>query len=160
MQDWREGEGLEYVVATTELPALDRSTYGMLVSDETGATIFDSRFVERAIRIKDYVTISEADITACVTLGTPFDYPLRQPIANPYIGGDTLLGYNVSFSGRNHDFFYPTLRILNNTSANPTLRMTRKQYRFVSRATRITLPGGSRGAHGATFLIADIEQEN
>ena len=159
MANWREPEGLQYVVATTEEPSLDGSTYGMLVRDEDGATIFDSRYVERALRIKAYITITEEELTDCLVNGTTYNYTIRQPILNPYIGGDTLLGYNVDFNGRNHDFFYPNLRIINNTSANPTLILSRQQYRFISRATRITLPGGSRGAHGATFLIADIEDE-
>ena len=77
MQDWREGEGLEYVVATTQTPAVDSSTYGMNVADEDGNTIFDSRFVQQAIRVKDYITITDTQITDCLVNGTTYDYPIR-----------------------------------------------------------------------------------
>ena len=156
MQDWREGEGLEYVVCTTQQPALDGTGVGLNVEDADGNNIFDSRYVQRALRIKDYITITDTQITDCLTNGTAYDFTLRTPIANPYIGGDSFLGYRVNFSGNNHDFFYPTLRVLNNTSANPTLRMTRKQYRFVSRSGNITLPGGSQNSRTSTLLLADV----
>ena len=156
MQDWREGEGLEYVVGTTQVPALDGSEYGMVVRDEDNNTIFDTRFVQNAIRIKDYITITSGEIDDCLENDATYDYTIRTPVNTPYIGGDSFLGYNVSFSGNNHDYFYPTLRVLNNTSANPTLRMTRKQYRFRSRSDSITLPGGSQNSRTGTYLIADI----
>lgn len=156
MQDWREGEGLEYVVCTTEQPSLDSSGFGMNVRDEDNNVIFDSRYVQRALRIKDYITITDTQIDDCLQNGTTYDYTVRTPIANPYIGGDSFLGYRVNFSGRNHNYTYPILRLLNGNTANPTLRMTRKEYRFVSRSSSITLPGGSQNSRTSTLLLADV----
>ena len=156
MQDWREGEGLEFVVCTTRPPTLDSSGYGINVQDADGDVIFDSRFVQRALRIKDYITITDTQIDDCLQNGTQYDYPIRTPIANPYIGGDSFLGYRVNFSGRNHNYTYPTLRVINGTSSSPILRMTRKEYRFISRSSSITLPGGSQNSRTSTLLLADV----
>ena len=91
--------------------------------------IFDSRFNAKAIRVKDYVTVTAAQFEDCLENGTTYNFTLRQAISNPYVGGDPQM--NTRNDVVNNDGFYwyrPTFKLTSSTN----LRMYRTVYKWSS----------------------------
>ena len=153
VQGWyADGDGQEYKVLTTQTPSVS-GTYGLQVLNDDGSVRYDSRYTSKAARIKAFVHISESDMNDCLTNGTTYNYPLRQNVANPWIGGDTLNSQIRVLSGRNSTWHYPRLQIVNINGVD-NLRLSRTFYRYVSKGT---MNGPYHSDFNAgTYLIADM----
>jgi|11_taG_2_1085331.scaffolds.fasta_scaffold02048_2 hypothetical protein len=152
-QSWyADGDGQQYKVLTTEKPSVSGS-YGMEVMDASGSTIYDSRYTEKAARIKDHIHISASDMSDCLSNGTVYNYPLRQNISNPYIGGDTLNSSIRVLSGKTSTWTYPRLQVVT-ISGVDNLRLSRTRYRYVSKGS-MSGPTAQNFQRG-TYLIADL----
>ena len=118
--------GIQYVIAGTEKPNLSSDTYGMQVYDGDGNIHYDTRYETSALAIKDYVNITAAQFQDCIENGTTYNFTLRQPISNAYVGGGVQGNYKNQSGGGNHYMWRPTFKMTSTTN----LRMYRTQYRF------------------------------
>ena len=127
------GASVDYVVATTKPPNVAAEDYGMQVFDENSDKIYDTRYVEAAVGIKDYVRITEAQAQDCVQNGTTYNFTLRQAIdpSKAYLGGGSFNSYrNRWVNGTGHIWDVPTLKMTSSTN----LQMYRTTYQHSSSA--------------------------
>ena len=121
--------GISYVMATTEKPTKDLSAHGLQIDDASGSEIYDTRYDEKAVRIKDHVYISSGDLYDVLFTGATKTYTLRQSVTTPYIGGSPFVNWrwiraNTGSSGRQvYRMSYPKL-----TVSGTTLTMSRTEY--------------------------------
>jgi len=117
-----------YIVAWNKVPTTT-SGYGMEVLDSNSDKIFDSRFNAKAIRVKDYVTITAAQFEDCLENGTTYNFTLRQAISNPYVGGDPQMNTRNDVINNNGFYWYrPTFKLTTSTN----LQMYRTVYKYNS----------------------------
>lgn len=125
------GSGVDYIVATTKPPAVSAESYGMQVFDADVNLIYDTRYVEAAVGIKDYLRITESQVQGCIQNGTTYNFTLRQPIdpTKAYLGGGSFNSYkNQWISGQGHYWDVPTLKMTSSTN----LQMYRTRYKFAN----------------------------
>lgn len=119
-----------YIVAWDKVPTTT-SGYGMEVLDSNSDKIFDSRFNAKAIRVKDYVTVTAAQFEDCLENGTTYNFTLRQAISNPYVGGDPQMNTRNDVVNNNGFYWYrPTFKLTSSTN----LRMYRTVYKWSNTA--------------------------
>lgn len=133
--------GIDYVVAWDKKPPLTSDTYGMQVLNGDGSTHYDTRFSIKALRIKDYVRITASEFQDCLDNGTTYDFTLRQPISNAYIGGGAQYNFKDQWVYRNGHYYYrPTFKMTSTTN----LRMYRTTYKYSSGGN---IPAGVRSRY-------------
>ena len=119
-----------YIVAWNKVPTTT-SGYGMEVLDSNSDKIFDSRFNAKAIRVKDYVTVTAAQFEDCLENNTTYNFTLRQAISNPYVGGDPQMNTRNDVVNRNGFYWYrPTFKLTSSTN----LQMYRTVYKWSNTA--------------------------
>lgn len=141
------GGTLSYVLARTSKPGPATSdTHGMLMFDENGNNVFDSRY--EVFGVKDHVFIPRSDLNDVMYNNAVREYPLRTTFSNPYISsGD----YNSArYIGGDPIFlYYPLLQIVNGN----TLRISRAGYYLTPSGTGAIDYGY---AHDSTVFIAEV----
>jgi len=120
-----------YIVAWNKVPSVAAESYGMQSNDANGDVIFDSRFNAKAIRVKDYVTVTAAQFEDCLENNTTYNFTLRQAITNPYVGGDPQMNTRNDVVNRNGFYWYrPTFKLTTSTN----LQMYRTVYKWNNNA--------------------------
>jgi hypothetical protein len=120
--------GINYVVATTKKPSVSSDQSGMQIFNEDGSVRFDSRYQDKTLTIKDYIRITASQFQDCIENGTTYDFTLRQPINNAYVGGGVQGNFKNQSGGSTHYMWRPTFKMTSPTN----LRMYRTQYRYSS----------------------------
>lgn len=125
------GTPTEYIVGTTKKPSVGAETYGMQVFDESSNEIYDTRYVNQALGIKDYVRIPSADFVGCIQSGTTYNYTLRQPIdpTKAYLGGGSVNNFRFGPprpTGAGFFWEVPTFKMTSSTN----LQMYRTVYKY------------------------------
>jgi len=145
------GEGLEYKMVGTQPPAVSGS-YGIKVDDANGTTAYDSRYVEKAVRIKDHIYVPKSDIDDVLNNNATKLYPLRSNITTPWIGGDISCSAKRRF-GYGTTWWFPRFQIVRINGVD-NLKITCTRYRW---------PGGNAStayphdhSNSGTYLIADF----
>ena len=131
--------GIQYLIAWDQKPSLTGDTYGMQVFNADGSVHYDSRYSISALPIKDYVFISASQFSNCLNNGTTYNFTLRQPISNAYIGGGAQYNFRDVWSGSNHYYYRPTFKMTSTTN----LQMYRTTYRH----SGSSLPSGTRARY-------------
>lgn len=122
-----------YIVAWNKVPTTT-SGYGMEVFDSGSNKIFDSRFNAKAIRVKDYLTITASQFEDCLENDTTYNFTLRQPISNAYVGGSPQMNVrNEITTSSGIRWYRPTFKMTSTTN----LQMYRTKYVWTNSATRI-----------------------
>lgn len=125
------GTPTDYIVGTTKKPPIGSETYGMQVFDESANEIYDTRYINQALTIKDYVRIPSADFADCIQNGTTYNYTLRQPIdpTKAYLGGGSVSNYRWGSARPLGGFLWelPTFKLTSSTN----LQMYKTSYRLV-----------------------------
>jgi hypothetical protein len=120
-----------YIVAWNKVPSVAAESYGMQSNDANGDVIFDSRFNAKAIRVKDYVTVTAAQFEDCLENDTTYNFTLRQAITNPYVGGDPQMNTRNDVVNNNGFYWYrPTFKLTTSTN----LQMYRTVYKWNNNA--------------------------
>jgi len=145
------GEGLEYKLVGTQPPAVSGS-YGIKVDDANSNTVYDSRYVERAVRIKDHIYVSKADIDDVLINNAVKYYPLRQNVTTPWIGGDTSCSARRGF-GYGTTWWFPLFQI-ERINGVDNLKISNVRYRWPAGGSSTAYP--HYHSNPGTYLIADM----
>lgn len=148
---WQDGDGQEYKVVGTPVPSVS-GNYGINVKDASNNTIYDSRYVEKAIRIKDHIYVSKSDMDDVIQNNATKLYPLRSNISNPWIGGDTSSSAKREY-GYGTTWWFPRFQIVSINGVD-NLKITCTRYRFKSGSASTAFP--HYHTNSGTYLIADI----
>lgn len=118
---------LEYIIATNKLPSVNGENYGMQVKDASGNTYFDSRYNSKAIRVKDYISITASQFQDCLENGTTYNFTLRQAISGDlYVGGGPCYNVYNTISSSNRNYYMTTFKLTTSTN----LQMYRTRYYY------------------------------
>lgn len=125
------GTPTDYIVGTTEKPSVGAETYGMQVFDGSSNEIYDTRYVNQALGIKDYVRIPSADFVDCIQNGSTYNYTLRQAIdpTKAYLGGGSVNNFRFGppiSGGAGFLWEVPTFKMTSSTN----LQMYRTIYKY------------------------------
>ena len=125
------GTPTEYIVGTTKKPSVGAETYGMQVFDDSSNEIYDTRYVNQALGIKDYVRIPSADFVDCIQNGSTYNYTLRQAIdpTKAYLGGGSVNNFRFGppiSGGAGFLWEVPTFKMTSGTN----LQMYRTVYKY------------------------------
>ena len=148
---WEDGEGQEYKVVGTPPPAVSGS-YGIKVQDGSSNTVYDSRYVEKAVRIKDHIHVPKADIDDVLNNNAVKYYPLRQNVNNPWIGGDTSSSVKRRY-GFGTSWWCPRFQI-ERINGVDNLKISCTRYKYKSGSSSTALPHDH--SNPGTYLIADM----
>lgn len=143
--------GIEYQIAWDKKPTLNADTYGMSVYDGSGNLHYDTRFSIAALQIKDYVSITAAQFSDCLNNGTTYNFTLRQPISNAYLGGGSQYNFRDRWIYQDGHYYYrPTFKMTSTTN----LQMYRTTYKYSSGGN---IPNGTRERYDDCLItVADI----
>ena len=127
------GTPTQYIVGTTKKPSVGSETHGMQIYDEAGNEIYDTRYVNQALGIKDYIRIPSTDFVDCIQSGTTYNYTLRQPIdpTKAYLGGGSINNFRFGppvGGGGGFEWEVPTFKMTSSTN----LQMYKTTYRYNS----------------------------
>lgn len=121
--------GIQYVIAWNKKPNVSSDTYGMQVFNSNGSVHYDTRYVTKALQIKDYVRVTAAQFQNCLDNDVTYNFTLRQPISNAYIGGGVQYNFKDLWVYKDGHYYYrPTFKMTSTTN----LRMYRTTYKFSS----------------------------
>lgn len=138
---------LTFITGTSVKPA-KTGTHGIAVYDSAGNEIYDSRYESQIVRMKDHVLITKAQQIDCLQNGTTYNYTLRQPVNNPYIGGSAFAPWNGNTSKITS---HCRLRMTSSTN----LQMSRVRYTSNGLVPTV-FQNKYYGTQDVVLLIADV----